>query len=97
MNAIEIKEIHKNFGTKEEVLKERYYFSKNSFANLNSMWRLTPTVLYNLGKLQLGLEYEITSVQYGSIDGTKPYFGLATKDLHWVTNNRVQMMVKYTF
>ena len=87
----------KNFGTKEEVLKERYFFSKNSFANLNSMWRLTPTVLYNLGKLQLGLEYEITSVQYGSVDGTKPYFGLATKDLHWVTNNRVQMMVKYTF
>ena len=87
----------KNFGTKEEVLMDRYYFSKNSFANLNSMWRLTPTVLYNLGKLQLGLEYEITSVQYGSVDGTKPYFGLATKDLHWVTNHRVQMMVKYTF
>ena len=87
----------KNFGTKEEVLMDRYYFSKNSFANLNSMWRLTPTVLYNLGKFQLGLEYELTSVQYGSIDLTKPYFGLATKDLHWVTNHRVQMMVKYTF
>ena len=87
----------KNFGTRDEILSVAdIYFSKNSFANMNSMYRITPAVVYNFGKLALGLEYELTSVQYGSW-GDDFKYGLATKDLHWVTNNRVQAMVKFTF
>lgn len=75
-----------------------YYFSKNSFDNMNSMWRLTPTVIYNWGKVAFGLEWEITSVQYGEkklgMDLSK---GLYNQGLHWVTNNRLQTMIKYTF
>ena len=62
--------------------------------NMNRMWRLSPTLLYTVGKFQLGLEYEITSVQYGKNLGTD---GLAKDDLHWVTNHRVQLMTKYNF
>lgn len=112
----------KNFGTRDEIRdKSSIYFSKNSFVNMNQMYRITPAILYNMGKLQFGLEYELTSVQYGSWDdvamtdwlashlisspGTVEMpavvnaqrHGLATKDLHWVSNHRIQAMVKYTF
>ena len=62
--------------------------------------------MYNLGKFTVGLEYEVTSVQYGDFDnkveeGVPQSYnwrkGLATENLHWVTNHRVQAMVKFTF
>lgn len=87
----------KNFGTSEDIVStSMLYFSKNSYSNMNAMWRITPTIIYNLGKLAFALEYELTSVQYGSW-GDDYARALATKDLHWVTNHRVQAMVKYTF
>lgn len=87
----------KNLGTAKDILSvNQLYFSKNSFSNMNQMWRITPTVVYNLGKFSLGLEYELTSVQYGSWDQNFKK-GLATKDLHWVSNNRVQLMARLSF
>jgi hypothetical protein len=66
---------------------------------MNQMYRLSPTLLYTVGKFQLGCEYEITSVQYGDIaqGGINPANGLCDKGLHWVTNHRVQLMTKYNF
>jgi hypothetical protein len=65
---------------------------------MNQMWRLSPTLLYTVGKFQLGLEYEITSVRYGDLSqGLNAQTGLADKGLHWVTNHRVQLMTKYNF
>lgn len=100
----------KNFGTKDDLYgaKNGYapaanlYFSKNSFSNMNQMWRLTPTVIHNIGKFAIGLEYELTSVQYGdykTIDGVKCIGanGLAKDNLHWITNHRIQALVKFTF
>lgn len=105
----------KNFGTAKPLIDDKghagysssLYFSGNSFSNMNQMWRLTPTFMYNLGKFTVGLEYELTSVQYGKYykykEGEKTVScvnssnGLATEDLHWVTNHRVQAMVKFTF
>ena len=105
----------KNFGTAKPLVEDKdqagysssLYFSGNSFSNMNQMWRLTPTFMYNLGKFTVGLEYELTSVQYGKYykykEGEKTVScvnssnGLATEDLHWVTNHRVQAMVKFTF
>ncbi len=89
----------KNFGTSETIMDEEfYYFSKNSFTNMNSMFRLTPTVIYNFGKVTAGIEYEITSVQYGdNAYGINKANALFDKGLHWVSNHRVQCMLKYTF
>lgn len=74
------------------------YFCINGFSNINQMYRINPQVLYNFGKFTLGLEYQWTAVQYGEYDGgTLNKYALADKNLHWVGNNRVNMMVKYTF
>ena len=79
------------------------YFSKNGFSNLNSMWRVVPTFAYNVGKFTFALELNVTSAQYGDykVSGGKRYLdaatGLAKDNLHWVTNHRVQMMVRFTF
>lgn len=89
-----------NFGTKEALIdangdgKYDFYYPRAN--NMNKMWRLSPTLLYTVGKFQVGLEYEITSVQYGK--GTKvDDHGLVKDGLHWVTNHRVQLMTKYNF
>ena len=100
----------KSFGTKDAIYdpngdgivnerpapdKSLSYFYTARPGNMNQMWRLSPTLLYTVGKFQLGLEYEITSVQYGN--GINASNGLADKDLHWVTNHRIQLMTKYNF
>jgi hypothetical protein len=87
-----------NFGTKEALATKADgsifgYFTPRP-SNMNQMYRLSPTILWTIGKFQLGCEYEITSVQYGKGLDTH---GLAQNDLHWVTNHRVQLMTKYNF
>ena len=85
----------RNFGTAKDLVGP-LYFSKNSFSNMNRMFRVTPEFIYNLGKVAFGLEYELTGVQYGAFAASDKR-GLATEDLHWICNNRIQLMVKYTF
>lgn len=81
----------RNFGTADPIVGD--FWCKNSANSVAQMYRVQPEVLYNLGKVQFGLEYMLTGVQYGKPD--KNMF--VTDKLHWVANNRVQMMVKYTF
>ncbi len=105
----------KNFGLAEGVIdepiaKSNVYFCGNGFSNINQMYRINPQLIYNIGKMNLGLEYQWTSVQYGDYvdaqdcsDGTCKIVpgldvrGLASDNLHWVGNHRINMMVKYNF
>ena len=92
----------KNFGLAKtagkQLAKEDVYFCGNGFSNINQMYRINPQLLYNLGKFTLGLEYQWTAVQYGKyVNGMLNDCALATENLHWVGNNRVNMMVKFTF
>lgn len=80
-----------NFGTADPIVSSFWY--KNSASSINQMCRVQPEVVYNLGKVAFGLEYMMTAVQYGQADN----YVAVSKDLHWVANNRIQMMVKYTF
>jgi hypothetical protein len=89
-----------NLGTKDALATNAdgslvgFYYPR--VKNMNRMWRLTPTLLYTVGKFQVGMEYDITSVHYG--DGKiDPTNGLSKNGLHWVTNHRAQVMVKYNF
>ena len=88
-----------NLGTKDPLAVEGgklvgFYYPR--VKNMRRMWRITPTLLYTVGKFQVGLEYDITSVHYG--DGKiNPANGLSEQGLHWVTNHRVQLMTKYNF
>ena len=91
----------KNLGLAEAsapIASGDVYFCGNGFSNINQMYRINPQIIYNIGKLNVGLEYQWTSVQYGEYDGGKlNSYGLADKNLHWVGNNRINMMVKFNF
>ncbi len=89
-------------GVKGYTDASNVYFHKNGSSNINQMYRITPSILYNIGKFSLGLEYAITSTQYGDYAekaGVKALnlYGLAVDNKHWVTNHRVQMLFKFTF
>ena len=84
-----------NCGTWKPLVGD-LYFSKNSFSNMRQMFRVSPEVIYNLGKVAFGLEYELTGVEYGSF-GESDVYGYASQNIHWVCNNRIQLMFKYTF
>ena len=96
----------KTSGGRNYTDADNLYFNGNGFSNLNEMWRVIPTVAYNIGKFTLALEWNITSARYGEytvFEDTpgKKYLdadtGLARDNLHWVTNHRIQMMVRFTF
>ncbi len=92
----------KNLGLAEAapgpLAKGDVYFCGNGFSNINQMYRINPQVIYNIGKLNVGLEYQWTAVQYGEYDnGMLNANALADKNLHWVGNSRINMMIKYNF
>jgi len=84
-----------NIGTWKPLVGD-LYFSKNSFSNMRQMFRVAPELIYNLGKVAFGLEYELTGVEYGTF-GALDVYGYASQNIHWVMNHRVQLMFKYTF
>ena len=85
-------------GADDPIPSSNVYFCSNGFSTINQMYRINPQLIYNIGKMNIGLEYQWTSVQYGKTDGGKlNAHALADKDLHWVGNNRVNLMVKYNF
>lgn len=93
----------KNLGLAEGVLdapisKSDVYFCGNGFSNINQMYRINPQLIYNIGKMNVGLEYQWTAVHYGEYDNDMLNSrALADKNLHWVGNHRVNLIVKYNF
>ena len=92
----------KNLGLAEAasapLAKADVYFCGNGFSNINQMYRINPQLIYNIGKMNLGVEYQYTAVQYGEYDGGKlNEYALAVKGLHYVGNHRVNMIIKYNF
>ena len=92
----------KNLGLAEAasgpLAKGDVYFCGNGFSNINQIYRINPQLIYNIGKMNIGLEYQWTTVQYGDYDGGKlNAYALTENNLHWVGNNRINMMVKFNF
>ena len=92
----------KNLGLAEAaagpLAKGDVYFCGNGFSNINQVYRINPQLIYNIGKMNVGLEYQWTAVQYGEYDeGKLNAHALADKGLHWIGNNRVNVMVKFNF
>ncbi len=108
----------RNFGTRSDLLEiekgcslvdaSQNYLAKNTYSNLNSTFRVSPTISYTMGPLILGLEYSCSAARYGEYqsytasDG-KEYTqcvglnGLAGTGKHWVGNHRIQFMTKFSF
>ncbi|MBR3286088.1 MAG: hypothetical protein IKI70_07485 [Bacteroidales bacterium] len=89
----------KNFGTAKEILGGDFlYFSKNSYKQMRQMYRLSPTIIRNMGKVALALECEITGVEYGSrLNTSNGLYEVTGVNDGWLTNTRLQLMLKYTF
>ena len=93
----------KNLGLAEgvangSIAKGNVYFCSNGFSNISQLYRINPQLIYNIGKMNIGLEYQWTAVQYGEYENnTLNAHGLAENGLHWVGNNRINMMVKFNF
>lgn len=84
------------------IPKSDVYFCGNGFPNINQMFRINPQLIYNLGKMNVGFEYQWTNVQYGKYYDKDDVLclneqGLADKNLHWIGNHRINVMVKYNF
>ncbi|MBO6248975.1 MAG: hypothetical protein J6N54_09210 [Bacteroidales bacterium] len=70
------------------------YYSSVGSKGIAQMYRVTPTVAYNLGKLTLAVEYNNTSVQYGT-ESKLDNYALPRENLHWITNHRVMGVVRF--
>lgn len=84
-----------NFGT-EEVMKHYIYMKGGeNFTNLNSIFRIAPSISYNLSHFNFGVEYEWTACTYG--DQAANGSILNNDNLHQVSNHRVCVLMKYNF
>ena len=59
---------------------------------IDNMWRVAPNVQYVVGNMNLGVEYELTTVAYGT-----PQANGTVSDTHNVSNNRLLLSVMYNF
>ena len=59
---------------------------------IDNMWRVAPNLQYTVGNLNLGIEYELTTVAYGDLqpNGT-------VNNAHNVSNNRLLLSAMYAF
>jgi hypothetical protein len=81
----------KNLGCNKNVLTNNMYI--RGYNNIDYYWRVAPSILYTHNAMQIGLEYEPTTVGYGK---TMESNGKVKAD-HTVTNHRICAMVKYNF
>lgn len=84
-----------NFGTDEAVRHYIYMKGGENFTHLNSIFRIAPSVSYNLTHFNFGLEYEWTACTYG--DQAANGSILDNEHLHQVANHRVCALIKYNF
>lgn len=81
----------KLFGTPDEIIGG--FYKKLNADTVASVWRIQPEILYNLGKLQFGIEYMLTGVDYGRSTNSHK----EAQDIYGVMNHRIQAMVKLNF
>ena len=79
----------KNLGCMNDIEGDIYMRGEK---NMDYMWRVAPSVLYTHNAMQIGIEYNPTTVGYG-----KPDSKYNMSDVHAVTNHRICAMLKYNF
>ncbi|MBO6006068.1 MAG: hypothetical protein J6P49_04350, partial [Paludibacteraceae bacterium] len=69
-----------------------YYKGKNGSNDIDQNWRICPSFSYNLKHFNIGVQYELSGIDYGTMkkNGT-------VGDTHSIYNHRVLGMVKYNF
>ncbi|MBQ8735387.1 MAG: hypothetical protein IJY75_05380 [Bacteroidaceae bacterium] len=81
----------KNLGCEDNFVSPSMMYVRG-YKNIDSFWRVAPSVLYTHNAMQVGLEYEPTTVGYGTMkaDGS-------VDKTHSVTNHRICALLKYNF
>ena len=79
----------KNLGCGDEITGPIYLKGEK---NAGYIWRIAPSVLYTHNALSIGLEYNPTTVGYGTADSK-----YKIEDMHRVTNHRLCGMLRYNF
>ena len=79
----------KNLGCQDDIVGSIYMRGEK---NMDNMWRVAPSVLYTHNAMSFGIEYNPTTVAYGTADSQ-----YKVKDTHNVTNHRICAMMKYNF
>ena len=79
-----------NWGAGKDLIPGTVYAVENG--RIDNMWRVAPNVQYTVGNLNLGVEYELTTVAYGDLqpNGT-------VNNTHNVSNNRLLLSAMYAF
>ncbi len=72
-----------------------YMKGGKDFTHLNSIYRIAPSVSYNIKAFNIGLEYEWTACTYGDLDDNGSV--KQNDNLHQVANHRICALVKYNF
>lgn len=80
----------KNLGS-DKNFKMGYEYVYGS-PKIQQMYRISPNISYIVGCFDIALEYERTSVAYGTVKDNG-----AVSNAHWVTNNRVLVSTTYKF
>ena len=79
----------KNLGCEDDIVGAIYMRGEK---NMDSMWRIAPSVLYTHNAMQVGIEFNATTVAYGTPDSK-----YKMSNTHNVTNSRICAMLKYNF
>ncbi len=99
----------KQLGTTEDILGAtvlnksvadggNLWINTAAATNIQQAVRFTPTLLWNMGKFQIGLEYDYTVAQFGNSGITRNARGLYDDaDCHWIGNHRILWMTKFNF
>ncbi len=84
----------KNLGSEKALLESSAVYGEG--LSMNGLGRLVGTFSYNLPKFSIGLEYELTSADYGNA-GTFNWQKGKYDHTHGVTNHRIVGVACYTF
>ena len=99
----------KQLGTTEDIIGPASLWLNSAAAtNIQSAFRATPTIAWNIGKLTVSLEYNYTMAEFGSktIDLATGLTNAPVRNArglydagktHWVGNHRIVNMVKFNF
>ncbi|MBQ2509076.1 MAG: hypothetical protein II532_04860 [Bacteroidales bacterium] len=82
-----------NFGTATNHVYHIY--TKGNFDNINSVYRVAPSISYNVKAFNFGVEYELTAATYGDLATNGSI--LDNDNLRQVVNHRVCVLMKYNF
>ncbi|MBR4739479.1 MAG: hypothetical protein IK058_05695 [Bacteroidales bacterium] len=69
-----------------------YMKGGETFTHLHSVWRVAPSLSYNVKAFNVGLEYEVTGVRYGDLNSDA-----TVEPQRHIINHRLCALVKYNF